>query len=126
MSRPQLLLKVSGFLGSPSTLISNGGVINNEMTENVTFSGQEAEKLLSFDALSDLINALDKSPEPKLARITHNCLESTLLKEFGDVIAGGVDSTYYGTPVYRRAYVPLGEVWLQDKNGQVIKKFSLA
>jgi hypothetical protein len=29
-------------------------------------------------------------------------------------------------PVYKHKWIPRGEVWLQDKNGKVIKKFKIS
>lgn len=92
--------------------------------ENVTFSGKEAEKLFSVAELSTVVKMLE-SGKPEIARLTHNCTNTALLDLFGSVEIGDSKDAYFGLPVYRRGWVPLGEIWLQDKNGQVLRKFSI-
>lgn len=90
--------------------------------ENVTFNGKEAEKLFSIAELATVVSMFEGG-KPDVAQITHNCLNTQLLEQFGSVNIGDAKDVYFGLPVYRRGWVPLGEVWLEDKDGKVIRKF---
>lgn len=93
------------------------------MEENVTFSGKEPEKLFSMDELATIVKMLEGS-KPEVAQITHNCTNMQLLEKFGHVAIGDAKDVYFGLPVYKRGWVPLNEVWLQNDKGEVIRKFS--
>lgn len=91
---------------------------------NVTWSGQEAEQLFSVAELATVVKMLEGG-KPDVAQITHNVSNTKLLDMFGQVEIGDSKDSYFGLPVYRRGWVPLGELWLQDKDGKVIRKFSI-
>ena len=93
--------------------------------ENVSFTGKEAEKLFSVKELNEVYKLLAAGGKPIIDHITHNCTNTTLLDLFGVVDIGDTKSGYFGLPVYRRGWVPLGEIWMQDREGKVIRKFSL-
>ena len=93
------------------------------MEENVTFGGKEAEPL-SVKELATVMSMLNGS-KPEVHHISHNCSNSILLEHFKHVDIGDSKDSYYGLPVYKKTWVPLGELWLQDQKGNVIRKFSL-
>ena len=96
--------------------------------ENITFSGKEAS-VLDLDTIKKAIdNLTSNTPIEKFGtQLSHNCDEAELLKVLG------VEKTtseynvgnYYGLPVFKKSWVPLGEIWLQDKDGKVIQKFNI-
>lgn len=94
------------------------------MEENITFSGKEAEKLFSVGELSTVVKMLEGCL-PEVNCMLHNCSNTALLEQFGHVDIGDSEGSYYGLPVRKRKFVPLGEIWLMDKDAQIIRKFSL-
>lgn len=97
--------------------------------ENVTFSGKEAVKLDS-KTLEESIKLLGNGfNESKIARVTYNGEQSRFLRalNISETVTkkDEVLFSYCGIPVFTGKYVPLNEVWLQDKNGKVIEKFKI-
>jgi hypothetical protein len=90
---------------------------------NVTFSGQDAEPI-STKELDTIIKMFDGGI-PEIHQLSHNCENNQLLKTFGVVDVGAANDSYFGLPVYKKGWIPLGEIWLQDKDGHVIGKFSI-
>lgn len=106
-------------------------MMNNmkDVSEHCTFSGQEATPL----DMATLVKAIDTLSQitiepPLIQRISHNCGHEEFFRVFGigkeNVSERATD--YFGLPVYIHRWIPRGEVWLQDKNGKVIKKFSIS
>lgn len=98
------------------------------MEEAVTFNGQQASHI-SFKAIKEAMDSVDSIGEPKIHHLLHRCTEQQWESITGKQEKVDTDSEYsksvlYGWPVYERSYVPLGEVWLMDKDGKVIEKFS--
>lgn len=92
------------------------------MEEYVTFGGQEA-KTLDLETIQELVALIDVE-QPILHKISHNCTEEQLVYALGEKKNGDLRAVLYGLPVYEARYIPAGEVWLQDKDGKVIQKFS--
>ena len=98
----------------------------NDISQNCMFSGQEA-KPLNMDTLLEAIDKLPKVQEPRVDRISHNCKQDDFLKLF-DIEKRVKQKEYInflGIPVYVKKWIPRGEIWLQDKDGKVVQKFSL-
>lgn len=90
---------------------------------NVTFSGKEASEI-SVAELSQLVKMFDGG-EPIVHHISHNCSNTALLETFGSVDIGDTKDGYFGLPISKKSWIPLGELWLQSKEGKVIQKFSI-
>lgn len=97
---------------------------NNITTSSVDFGGKEAEALYSTSELAQVIKMFEGGL-PEITRMSHNCSNTQMLDSFGSVDIGDAKDSYFGLRVYKRNYVPLGEIWLQDKEGKVVRKFSL-
>ena len=93
--------------------------------ENVTFSGKEAEPL-SLHELEEAYKLLEPAGEPVICGVTQN-----LTKEKFDLLfpekkeASNAIDMLYGLRVIKRSYVPLNELWFTDKDGKVVRKFSV-
>jgi hypothetical protein len=93
--------------------------------ENITFSGKEAS-IVNLDSIVNAIASIPKMEEPRIEQISHNCSDTEFLELFD--IKEKTESSiapWFGLPVYSKKYIPLGEVWLQDKEGKVIKKYKV-
>lgn len=91
--------------------------------ENITFSGQEAEKLTDKAIKSLRVYSIDD-----IAQISHNVDKEKFIQALGLVENSTIESKnpcLFGVPVYVKKYIPLGEIWLQNRDGKVIKKFSI-
>lgn len=96
------------------------------MEQNVTFNGQEAVPL-NVETMELAIKLLEKASPPQIAMISHNC-EPMDFKEAiidRDSVRSDIIPAFYGLPVYITFWIPKNEIWLQDKDGSVIKKFRI-
>lgn len=97
------------------------------MEEHVTFSGVEASKITA-ESLMSAVDLLNKyKPKELEVELSHNCEKEDFIKALG--IQEKKDepfmSSLFGMRVYRKSYIPLGEIWLVDKNGQVLEKYKI-
>lgn len=94
---------------------------------NVTFSGQEAEKIFSAQELTTFIEMLNAGGAPQIERISHNCDIQRLIKVLDAKQTTGSNpvASLYGIKIYKAPYIPRGEIWMQDKDGKVIRKVFL-
>ena len=97
--------------------------------EDVTFGGQQASNI-SLKAIREAIGLIKSSGEPRIHHILHHCTEAQWESLIGKQEKVYTEPEYsknvlYGLPVYEKSYVPLGEVWMMDKDGKVIQKFSI-
>lgn len=94
--------------------------------ENVTFGGQEAS-LITAKELSELVKMMDAGAEPNHAInfVFENLTEEQRDKLFGSKAEFDERAILYGFPIYRKSWVPLGEIWMMNKKGEVIKKFKI-
>jgi hypothetical protein len=94
--------------------------------ENITFSGQEAITI-NTEQITKAIGKLRAFPNTNVQQITHNCDNSKFLEAFGliDTAPQKGGQELFGMRVFKKGWVPLNEVWLQDKEGKVLKKFKI-
>ena len=90
--------------------------MKDEMNTNITFSGKEPSEI-TFKELEELIGLFD-GDEPAIHHILENCTKEQLESVFGKKVEGGARDVLFGLPIYERKFVPLGEVWLMDKDGK--------
>lgn len=95
----------------------------------VVFTGQEAVKvdLIDLPRLTYLLNK--RQTERLIDHIVFNCDKEEFLSKLGiektGLIINNKFSSFFGVRVYERKYVPLNEVWCCDKDGVIIKKFTI-
>jgi len=94
--------------------------------ENITFSGQEAVTI-NTEEITKAIGKLLAFPSINVNQITHNCDNSKFLEAFGliNTIPQKGGQELFGMRVYKKSWVPINEVWLQDKDGKLLKKFKI-
>lgn len=91
-----------------------------------TFSKHEEVKIDS-DSILKAIEILTPPKDTDVHRISYNGNLKKFLKMCGieRTTENSSMSMIYGLPVYKNKAVPKGEIWMQDKSGKVIQKFSL-
>lgn len=92
------------------------------------FSGQEARAISKKDLLN-AVEILKKDLPPcdqLLDHITQNCSLEQVELLFGKITEEGyAASVLYGVPVYKRRYMPLGELWFIAQDGSVLGKYKI-
>lgn len=98
------------------------------MTEQVTFNGVHPSEV-SLPAIRKAINLLRTLPANVIDHIIHHMSDEQIGTLFKNQATKHSDfesskDVLYGLPVLKKSYVPLGEMWMMDKDGHVISKFS--
>ena len=97
--------------------------------ETVTFSGIQAKPLTAEDIKHavDMLGKID--PINDVFSLSHNCEKKELLKAFNAFEITKDSENYhsilFGMPVYKKSYVPKGEVWTVNREGKVLNKFKI-
>jgi len=97
--------------------------------EHITFNGKEAAPI-SSSMMADAIKLLGNRNPDDVATLLHhiveNCSADQLERIFGPVLEGDGISVMSGIPVHKRSWVPLGEMWMMDRGGHLLKRFKLS
>ncbi len=97
--------------------------------ESITFNGKEAE-FLTAEAIKHAVDMLGKiDPINDVFSLEHNSSKEDLLKVFNAFEITKDSENYhsilFGMPIYKRNYIPVGEIWTVNKAGKVLNKFKI-
>lgn len=99
------------------------------MKKEIAIFSTQKNKPLTLKELQIAIKMLDdKISTPVLDHISHNSNKFVrVFKKMAGKKAIKINAinVLYGFPVRKISWIPDGEIWLQDKDGKILKKFSL-
>lgn len=99
----------------------------DEITTTLKFEGQEASKVLTYE---QLVYAIGKtgvvSSVHPLHHINQNCTDEELKMVFGEKISGDAKTALFGIPVFKKNWVPMSDIWMCNKDGEILQKFSVS